>query len=206
LRKGDKIMKKGKKGLGFFFVLSIIFFAGSSLVYAGAVPPGGPWYANPYASGTEWTGTLFVNFVDTGKKKTSGGVGTRVDPSTGYIEYVVNVKFFLVLSPRKGKSPTQYFSGIGATCATMTDDPSTWSCQAGSPMYDEFYLVGDYGTRLGYALHNFLRTEVYPELGSSGFGDLAYAPLGEGNAQDASQQADYSAPWYWAVPVTIVTY
>jgi hypothetical protein len=201
-------MKTGKKGLVFIFVLTIIFFAGGSLVYGGAGPQGSPWYANPTARGTEWTGTLFINFVDTGKKKTSGGVGTPVDPSLGYIEYVVNVKFFLLLSPSKGKLPTQYFSGVGGTCAEMDPDhQSSWYCSEGSALYDEFYLVGDHLTRLGYALHNFLHSEVYPGLcGGPNCGTLKYAPEGEGNAEEASQQADYSAPWYWAVPVTIVTY
>ncbi len=194
-----------------------LFLSAASSVYAGAGGSGAPWYPDSAYSGrTEYDGTLYVIFQDTGRNNIPGGIGNEAGDA--YREYVVEIQFILELVPVKGKGKGKagplYFSGIGKTCEQAYADPSDFPvCTTGDTNYNDwFYLPGDYVGRIGAALHSFLDETVYPALCSgdpscSAYLTEALITEGSGNAEDVVDLAvDVpSPPWYWVQPITIVT-
>lgn len=191
---------------GSFLMAAVFLCVSQASVFAGAGGSGAPWYPNEYVKGKEWSGTLFINFVDTGSKKVEDRVGSSVDPVLGYTEYVVYVYFSLVLYPIKTNDDPLFFGGIGKTCDQL--DPYWPVCDGSDAFYDKFYLPGDYTLRFGAALHNFLREKVFPAIcGTQDCGALNSADFqsGQGNAYEAvTTGADF--PWYWVQPIGIVIF
>jgi hypothetical protein len=191
----------------------LLVFAAAAAVYAGAGGAGAPWYPDTAFFGkTEYNGTLYVIFQDTGRKNFPGGVGNQAGDD--YREYVVEIQFILELVDAKGKSAPLYFSGIGKTCEGDYADPNAFPvCAPGAEDYNDwFYLPGDYVSRIGAALHSFLDETVYPALCSGdssceGFLTEALIAEGTGNVEDVVDPAAAvpSLPWFWVQPIKIVT-
>ena len=198
-----------KEAVVFLLVATLVLFAGYSTVYGAAGPSGAPWYpdSNPVGK-TEYSGNLYVIFLDTGKNFVPCGIGSQTENPI-YREYVVEVNFILELYPKGPREEPMYFSGIGKTCEQLDDE---WPVCRAEPDYynDTFYLPGDYVTRIGAALHTFLEETVYPNLCGTGDCFLKDAVLGEGsgNAEDVVNigiaPVPPPPPWYWVQPLTIV--
>ncbi len=196
-------------GLAFLFAL-----VSGTAAYGGAGGSGAPWFPDEqYFGKTQYDGTLYVLFQDTGKKSIPGGVGSQ---GVGdFSEYVVEIQFILELQPAKGKAAPVYFSGIGKTCEdSYGGDPFAFPVCSGEDSYNDwFYLPGDYVSRIGAALHSFLQETVYPALcdGDAGCAFLAEAQFtdGTGNAGDVvgvdPNVPTPPHPWFWVQPITIVT-
>ena len=213
-------MKLTKKSTIFLLTAILVFFTGAGIVFGGAGGSGAPWYPDEGAVGrTEYSGKLYITFLDTGKKSIPGGIGYQA-ADRGYREYVVEVYFILELTPKGPHAKNLYFSGIGKTCEDLYSDPDDFpECPAGVSDYNDwFYLPGDYLARFGAALHNFLNETVYPELD----GGIEYSPNayncflkdadyggGTGNADEVVDPVLAPelppAPWFWVQPITIVT-
>jgi hypothetical protein len=205
---------KTPRSFSALFILSLfLFVSAASSAFAGAGNSGAPWYPDSAYSGrTEYNGTLYVIFQDTGRKSIPGGVGNQAGDA--YREYVVEIQFILELVPTKGKGGPMYFSGIGKTCEQAYSDPSAFPvCTPGDENYNDwFYLPGDYVGRIGAALHSFLDETVYPALCNGDPSCTAYLTQaliteGSGNAEDVVDLAVAvpSPPWFWVQPITIVT-
>ena len=202
-------MRIKKEAVVFLIVATLVLFAGQSMVYGGAGGSGAPWFPdyNPVGK-TEYSGKLYVIFLDTGKKFIPGGIGNQTD-SDFYREYVVEVNFILELYPEGPHAAPMYFSGIGKTCEYYDE---YWpKCLPGADKYnDTFYLPGDYVTRIGAALHTFLEETVYPDLCDTGGCFLKDAAFGEGlgNAEAVVNPGIAPVPppppWHWVQPLTIV--
>ena len=206
-------MKTSRSINTFAMLVLFLFLSAASSAYAGAGGVGAPWYPDgAYSGRTEYNGTLYVIFQDTGRNNIPGGVGNKA--GSAYREYVVGIQFILELVPAKGKGGPMYFSGIGKTCEDAYADPSAFPvCTPGDTNYNDwFYLPGDYVSRIGAALHSFLDETVYPALCSGDPSCTAYLTQallteGTGNAEDVVDLAVEvpSPPWYWVQPITIVT-
>ena len=204
-------MKIIRKTTGLLIAAALVFFSGYSMAYAGDAPPGAPWFSNASAAGRyEYDGTLYLDFVDSGRRTIPGGIGNELGGV--WREEIVYINFLLVLYPTRPGAETLFFSGTGRTCEPYEDPVLGLPiCSADDDSYYElFYLPGDYVARIGAAALGFYRDSVFPALcGSSDCGDLKYAPYnqGTGNADEVVNPAvpQPSMPWYWAQPVTLVT-
>lgn len=205
-------MKMIRITTGLLLTAALVFFSGYSMVYAGDAPPAAPWYDNASAAGRyEYDGTLYIDFVDSGRSSIPGRIGNEF--GAPWREEVVYVNFLLVLYPSRPSAETLFFSGTGKTCEPY-EDPifGLPICSADDDSFNElFYLPGDYVARIGAAALGFYRESVFPALcGSSDCGDLKYAPFnqGTGNADEAVDPTvlpQPSLPWYWVQPITLVT-
>jgi len=205
-------MRTRKKMIVFLLTAMLVYFTGYSMVYGAAGGVGAPWYPDLNPQGkTEYSGKLYITFLDTGKKFIPGGIGNQTDKPS-YREYVVEVNFILELVPKGPHAVPRYFAGIGKTCEWY--DESFPVCPVGADPYnDMFYLPGDYVTRIGAALHSFLAETVYPILPGCDSGPcfLKDAPFdeGTGNAEEAvnpdPEDGPPPPPWFWVQPLTIVT-
>jgi len=198
-----------------WLIVSVLLMVGAaSLALGGQGTSGAPWFPDQaYFGKTEYNGTLYILFQNTGKNHVPGGIGNPA-AGEGYREYVVEIQFILELVEAKGKSEPLYFTGIGKTCEDCSDNAFSFpDCEPGDETYyDWFYLPGDYVGRFGAALHSFLQEEVYPVLcnddpGCQAFLSEAEYDDGFGNAEAV---VDFNAelpspPWYWVQPITIVT-
>jgi hypothetical protein len=195
--------------------VALVFFAGYPAVYGGSCPPspgtGGvaPWFPDNTATGkNEYSGRLYIDFVDTGKNNIPGNIGTE-DAFPSFEDKVVYINFLLVLDPIRPNQEPMFFSDIAKTCEQIDE---FWPvCPAGTASYNiMFNLPSDYCFRMGAALHGFLKETVYPALcGDADCGDLKQANpiIGVGNAQEVGRVglSDPNPPWYWIQPLTIVT-
>lgn len=211
-------MKLIKKSSIFLLTATLVFFTGVPVVFGGSGSSGAPWYPDVNAVGrTEYSGNLYITFLDTGRRNIPGGIGYQTENGS-YREYVVEVYFILELVPKGPHAEKLYFSGIGKTCEDLFDPshPDYFpECPAGADDYNDwFYLPGDYLTRVGVALHGFLDETVYPALGCSSTPPNCFlkdASFGEGtgNAEEVVDPAVSidvpPAPWFWVQPLTIVT-
>ena len=133
-------MRIRKKTLWCFTLAVLLFFAGTSMVYAMACPTGHwPLTLNPTKGWDEWSGTVFV------VPEIVGSPGP-CDPIEGFNEQYVKANLFLKLTTGKNKK-AQFMTYSDVAVA---DDESEFFC-----------IIADYCSgRLGEAILNFLQTEV----------------------------------------------
>ncbi len=185
-----KLTKKISLSLLLLAMATSIVFSVTSTLYASACPAD-PWRTYSNARGETWTGTILITYEPLAKneKPDMPGYATPLD-LPGYTDIIVKISFYLRLYNRSGR------------------DVMTFSCSPGrdNDGYTSFWLLGDYCDRQGEAVHNFLRTKVYPVLcGGECTGALKSVVDEGGNTEyQASNGYDDSSPLHHSAEITII--
>lgn len=186
------------------FIALIIILATASLavpsVSYGAACPFDPWYPDSTAKGDEWVGTIFIRYEFT--EATDLPPASSPIPVPGLQDAKAKMEFVLKLRAKNQRPALETFSGTGL----VYHDPINRT----GPTYTTFYVIGNYCDWQGWAVHEFLKTIVYPALcGTEDCGALKSVIEENGNTQQWSSSIPTAidpnvTPLYHSAEITIV--